>query len=101
MHKAYTLGKEEKQTLQKSLAKDLKSLRRVCGWSQEELASVIGVTRQTILSVENGKRDMTWTMFLALSFVFLGNENARKVFMDSGAYVSELAAFFRIDSWEQ
>ena len=96
MHKAYTLGKDEQRKLEKRLAKELKTLRNLCGWSQETLASVIGVTRQTILAVENGKRDMTWTMFLAFSFVFLGNEKTRKAFMHSGAYTSGLADFLNI-----
>ena len=85
MHKEHILGQDEKRKLQMCLAKELKTLRSLCGWSQETLASVIGVTRQTVLAVENGKRDMTWTMFLALSFVFFGNEKTRKAFMDSGA----------------
>lgn len=101
MHKEYTFGKDEKRKLQTCLAKNLKTLRSACGWSQETLASVIGVTRQTILAVENGKRDMTWTMFLAFSLVFLGNEKTRKEFMDSGAYTSGLAEFLNIGAQEQ
>lgn len=68
----------------------------ICGWSQERLATLIGVTRQTVLAVENGKRDMTWTMFLAFSFLFLGNEKTRKEFIESGAYTEELADFLSI-----
>ncbi|MBQ4087985.1 MAG: helix-turn-helix domain-containing protein [Clostridia bacterium] len=96
MNKECTLGKDEKERLVHCLAKNLRTLRTICGWSQEKLASVIGVTRQTVLAVENGKRTMTWTMFLAFSFLFLGNEKTRKEFIDSGAYTEELAEFLNI-----
>lgn len=93
MAKGCTLGKDEKQRLIRCLAKNLRTLRSICGWSQEKLASIIGVTRQTVLAVENGKRDMTWTMFLAFSYLFSGNEKTRKEFLNSGAYTEELADF--------
>ena len=63
------------------------------GWSQEDLAALVGVTRQTILAIENGKRDMTWTMFLAFTFLFIGNEKTKQPLFDSGAYTDELASF--------
>ena len=88
-----TLEKVEKQQLVRCLAKNLRSLRTSLGWSQEKLAELIGVTRQTVLAVENGKRDMTWTMFLAFSFLFLGNEKTHQEFLDSGAYTDKLAAY--------
>ncbi len=96
MYQECTLGKEEQQKLIRCLAKKLRSLRAICGWSQERLAAMIGVTRQTVLAVENGKRDMTWTMFLAFSFLFLGNEKTRKEFLDSGAYTEKLAEFLEL-----
>lgn len=96
MNKEYTLGKDEKQSLINCLAKSLRGLRTTCGWSQEKLATLIGVTRQTVLAVENGKRDMTWTMFLAFSLLFLGNVKTRQGFIESGAYTDELACFLGI-----
>ena len=96
MVKECTLGKDEKERLIQCLANNLKTLRTICGWSQEKLAAIIGVTRQTVLAVENGKRNMTWTMFLAFSFLFLGNEKTRKEFIDSGAYTDELAAYLSV-----
>ncbi len=93
MVKGCTLREDEKQKLVRCLAKNLRTLRSGCGWSQEKLASMVGVTRQTILAVENGKRDMTWTMFLAFSYLFMGNEKTHKEFLSSGAYTEALADF--------
>ncbi len=101
MNRECTLGKDEKQRLIHCLARSLRGLRAMCGWSQEKLASIIGVTRQTVLAVENGKRDMTWTMFLAFSFLFLGNERTKKSFIASGAYTDELTRFLGITEYEK
>ena len=96
MNRECTLGKDEKQRLIHCLAKSLRGFGATCGWSQEKLATIIGVTRQTVLAVENGKREMTWTMFLAFSLLFLGNEKTRQSFIESGAYTEELACFLGI-----
>ncbi len=52
------------------LRENLPSLRAKIGITQEELAAVVGVSRQTYYSFESGERKMTWTMFLALLFFF-------------------------------
>ncbi len=101
MFKECTLGKNEKERLIHCLAKNLRPLRTSCGLSQERLANIIGVTRQTVLAVENGKRAMTWTMFLAFLFLFSGNEKTRKDLIESGAYTEELAEFLGISEFRK
>lgn len=100
MLKECTLGKEERQRLSKNLAKNLKSYRSVCGWSQERLADIIGVTRQTVLAVENGKRDMTWTMFMAFLLLFLNNEKTRDELLNSGILTAQLMEFLSLAEQE-
>ena len=96
MLKECTLGKEERQKLASHLAKNLKSYRSACGWSQERLADIIGVTRQTVLAVENGKRDMTWTMFMAFLLLFLNNEKTRNELLCSGILSVQLREFLSL-----
>ena len=57
-----------------SMAENMPVLRKKLRLSQENLADIIGVSRYTIMLIENKKRKMTWTMFLALLFVFERNE---------------------------
>lgn len=33
----------------------IKELRASCGWTQEQLSEKLGVSRQTIISIENGR----------------------------------------------
>lgn len=45
--------------------------------SQEFLADKIGISRQTYSGIETGKREMTWTIFLALWTFFQNNDDTR------------------------
>ncbi|MBH0156457.1 helix-turn-helix transcriptional regulator [Fictibacillus sp. 5RED26] len=33
----------------------IKELRSRCGWTQEQLSEKLGVSRQTVISIENGR----------------------------------------------
>ena len=57
-----------------SMAENMPVLRKKLKLSQENLADIIGVSRYTIMLIENRKRKMTWTVFLALVLVFERNE---------------------------
>ena len=57
---------EQKIYLMKSLTDDLPVLRARLGLSQEELADRIGISRQTYGGIETKKREMNWTIFMAL-----------------------------------
>lgn len=65
---------EIKNQLIATLKNDLPVLRARMGLSQEAIADKIGISRQTYSSIETGKREMTWTTFLALVAFFQNNE---------------------------
>lgn len=62
------------------LREELPVLRAKARISQEELAQKIGVSRQTYSSVETGKRDMTWTTFMALIAFFQNCEDTKDMY---------------------
>ena len=64
------------------LRDELPVLRAKARLSQEEVADRIGLSRQTLSSIETGKREMTWTTFLALITLFQNNENTRTMLMN-------------------
>lgn len=45
----------------------VKELRASRGWTQEELASRLSVSRQTIISIEGGRYDPSLTLALKLA----------------------------------
>ena len=48
------------------LQKNLSAIRKIIGLTTEDLAKRIGVTKQTISNMENGKTKMTLTQFIAI-----------------------------------
>ncbi|MEB4615821.1 helix-turn-helix transcriptional regulator [Leucobacter sp. M11] len=48
----------------------LPECRRALGWSQERLADTLGVSRQTIISIEKGRYDPSLPLAMRLARVF-------------------------------
>ena len=46
------------------MQKSLSTLRKVAGWSAEEFAKELDVTRQTVVNLESGKTEMTKVEFV-------------------------------------
>lgn len=66
----WSFSKEEKENLATRLAIELPVLRGKVGASQEEIASAVGISRQTYSAYENRTRPIPWSLFLALLFYF-------------------------------
>ena len=56
----------EKKIRIRRLQQNLLAIRKFAGWTTEELGEQIGVTKQTISNLENGKTDMTLTQYIAI-----------------------------------
>lgn len=65
--------------LMTTLVEELPVLRAKARVSQETLAERIGVSRQTYSGIETGRREMTWTVFLALVAFFQNNESTKSM----------------------
>lgn len=90
------MTKDEKNALMKAMADNLPILRSKLNLSQEELAVLLGVTRQTISSFESNQRKMTWSVFLALILIFFRNEPTKKLLVALNIYTPELNKFLNI-----
>lgn len=90
------MTKDEKNALMKTMADNLPILRSKLNLSQEELAVLLGVTRQTISSFESNQRKMTWSVFLALILIFFRNEPTKRLLVALNIYTSELNRFLNI-----
>lgn len=53
------------------LQNNLNTLRRICGWSTQELGDKIGVTKQTISNLEKHKTEMSKLQYLGLCCIFM------------------------------
>lgn len=52
------------------MIKNLPVLRAAVDLTQEQLGAKLGVSRQTIVAIENGKSPLTWSLYLAMVCVF-------------------------------
>lgn len=68
---------ELKRSLMERFRNELPVLRARARVSQETIAEKIGISRQTYSGIETGKREMTWTIFMALLAFFQNNEQTR------------------------
>lgn len=59
----------------KEFCSSLKTLRTSVGWTQEDLANRVGVSRQTINSIESGKTIPSTALFWALAGLFFAGAN--------------------------
>lgn len=70
---------ELKHALMEQFRNELPVLRARVRVSQEIIAKKIGISRQTYSGIETGKREMTWTTFLALLVFFQNNEQTKQM----------------------
>ncbi|MDD4262599.1 MAG: helix-turn-helix transcriptional regulator [Syntrophaceticus schinkii] len=61
--------KDNKQIQVTLLQQNLSSIRKIAGWTAEQLGEKIGVTKQTISNLENSKTPMTLTQYIAIRSV--------------------------------
>ncbi|MBE6734581.1 MAG: helix-turn-helix transcriptional regulator [Ruminococcaceae bacterium] len=62
-----------------NMTDNLPVLRAKLNMTQEDLANKIGLSRGTIISIENNKRTMTWSTFMSLVLLFSYNEKTNKL----------------------
>ena len=73
-----------------SLTKELPVLRARLSISQEDIAQAIGVSRQTYGSIETGKREMSWTIFVALVGFFQQNSQTALMLESIPGFIDSL-----------
>lgn len=72
-----TKNVEIKENLIEVLRSELPVLRAKARVSQEEIAKIIGISRQTYSSIERGNRVMSTTTFWALIAYFQNNRSTK------------------------
>ena len=63
--------------LMDNMTDNLVVLRTKLQLKQVELASKVGISRQTLMAIENKQRPLSWITFLALFTIFNSNKETR------------------------
>ena len=81
---------ENKRKYCNLLSENLPVLRAKLGITQEDLANRIGISRNMLALIETEKKEMSWVTFVALSLLFLKNENTAAIFRSLEIYDENL-----------
>lgn len=77
-----------------ALTPELAALRIKAEISQEDLAELIGVSRQTYGALERGVRKMSWTTFLSLVLFYNFNQKTHQMLQSVNAIPQEMMKKF-------
>ena len=77
------LTDEEKQNYCGTLGSHLKRLRSIVGFTQEDLASLSGISKERISRIENSAFRMRWNHFVSFIMVFTMNTNTKEYLVAS------------------
>ncbi|RKJ81169.1 MULTISPECIES: helix-turn-helix transcriptional regulator [unclassified Pyramidobacter] len=87
------VGEINKDELTKKMSDNLVVLRAMLRLKQSELAEKVGISRQTLLEIEKGKRALQWNVFVALLSVFREDNGTNDLLLHYGIYTPELGRY--------
>lgn len=79
-----------REKVKTNMADNLAMLRTKLELTQVQLANLIGVSRHTIMQVENKKAKLSWNTFLSLLLIFIKNPETDKLLNILEIYTDEL-----------
>jgi DNA-binding XRE family transcriptional regulator len=88
------INDELKTEVMDNMAQNLVVLRTMLHLTQAQLAEIMGVTRQTLILYETGKRKLTWGSYLSLLFILNNNQSTKPLLGIMRIYPEELKKFF-------
>ena len=89
-----------KQELCKKMASNLSTLREKAKITQDELAERLGLSRQNISAIENGKHGMTWSTFSILVLYFVKNDEIKTLMIAMGIVNDDVEGILNINKRE-
>lgn len=72
------------------LTKNLPTIRAKMKISQAEFSDMVGIGRQTLISIENGNSKMRWDTFLAMMLIISKDSEAKELMTFLGLKMSDL-----------
>lgn len=88
----------QKEQYQHALAKNLPLLRAKLDLSQEEVAGLVGTSRQTISLIERGTREMMWDTCMSLTFLFVANSETRNLMPPLGIDINMIMNYLNVSN---
>lgn len=86
----WLVSPDYKESYIEVLTENLLPLRTKAEITQEELASMIGISRQTYYAIETCRRSMSWSIYTSLLLFFDTNVETHSMLRDINAYPTDL-----------
>lgn len=83
-------GTLDKRWLTVEMTNDLASLRMLIGFSTDEMGEILGISESVYQNIERGGRELSWSEYLTLLFLFHYNERTEAVVDVLGLYPNSL-----------
>lgn len=90
IRKQWNVDKQYKENCIEIMVENLVALRAKAGITQEELANLVGISRQTYYAIETNRRALSWNTYLSLLLFFDANINTHVMLRDLNAYPVDL-----------
>lgn len=91
-----SISEQQKAEVINNMTKNLVALRTMLHLTQTQLAEMMGITRQSLVLYETGKRSMTWNTYLSLLFIFTQRQETNNLLSIMGIYPDELKEIYSI-----
>ena len=92
--RSFFLSDDEKKAFINALMPELALLRAKADVSQEQIANLIGISRQTYGAIERGNRKMSWKTYLSLILFYDYNRKTHKIIRKLSAFPHTLIKRF-------
>ena len=87
------LNESQKNLYMARMAENLVILRKKLNMTQADLAKRVGISRQTLMYIENRKRPMTWNIFMSLFGLFRENGDTNSLLVFYAISTDELSRY--------
>lgn len=88
--KRWSISNDKKKEYISRLLPQLSALRARAGLSQDELAGLVGISRQTYCLTESGSRGMSWNTYLSIMMFFDYNVRTHDLIRSTGIFPEDL-----------
>ena len=89
-------GNFSKKEYKDKLVENMPLLRSKLNLNQEELANILGTTRQTISSIERGEREIMWDTCMGLTLLFMSNSETNSLMEPLGIDTTGISEYLKI-----
>ncbi|MBR4071154.1 MAG: helix-turn-helix domain-containing protein [Clostridia bacterium] len=92
----WVISDKKKDEYINNLLPHLATLRARVGVSQDELAGLVGISRQTYCLTESGSRSISWNTFLSIIMFYDYNSRTHDLIRSIGAFPEDLFYQFNL-----